>query len=174
MVDGLLDFGRIERDLLPNVSRMEVEVDPWLDQFEARERARCAAAGCALSVERGGPLGSAHLDVGALERALSNLVDNALKHAHSDAIRLRTQIEVQGILTFEVQDAGRGLPRGTVHESLFQPFRRKGEAGGTGLGLTIVRAIAKAHGGSASLAAGPNGNGVCATLRIKTTEDSAA
>ena len=174
LVDDLLDFGRMERNLLPNISRSEVQVDEWLDRFEARERARCAASGCALTLERSGPLGVADLDVGALERALSNLIDNALKHANTDAIRLCTHLVGDSDLVFEVQDAGQGLPRGVVREHLFQPFRRSGAAGGTGLGLAIVRAIAEAHGGAASLDSGPQGRGVCATLRVETGKGSAA
>ena len=88
--------------------------------------------------------------------------------------RLRTQRQTDADLVFEVEDAGQGLPRGVVREHLFQPFRRAGESGGTGLGLAIVRAIAEAHGGSAELAEGSGGRGVCASLRVETGEGSAA
>ncbi|MEM1450983.1 MAG: HAMP domain-containing sensor histidine kinase [Planctomycetota bacterium] len=174
LVDDLLDFGRIERGLRPRVTRAEVDVHAWLDAFEASERARCTAADCALSVERLDVPERATLDAAALERALGNLVGNALQHAEADAIRLRVRGDVHGLLTFEVEDAGQGLPRGVVHEHLFEPFRRAGEHGGTGLGLAIVRAIAEAHGGTATLAPGPDGSGTVATLRVRSAEEPAA
>ncbi len=174
LVDDLLDFGRIERGLPPRISRREVATDEWLDAFEASERARCTAAGCTLSVERSGLPERAHFDVSALERALGNLIDNALKHAETESIRLRVHGETAGLLEFEVEDAGKGLPRGVVHEQLFEPFRRAGEASGTGLGLAIVRAIAEAHGGTATLAPAADGTGLCATLRVRCGEETAA
>jgi DNA-binding response OmpR family regulator len=51
LVDDLLDFGRIERGLLPNLQRRPMVIEEWLDGFAARERARCAAASCAFSWE---------------------------------------------------------------------------------------------------------------------------
>lgn len=166
LVDDLLDFGRLERGLLPNVTRVSVDLVPWLDQVAARERARCAAEGTALSFEMEGILGSASVDAPALERAISNLVDNALKHGEARSIRMRARHESGAILAIEVEDAGKGLGGGSVHEHLFEPFERRSENEGTGLGLTIVRAIAEAHGGRATLGAGPGGRGAVARIEI--------
>ncbi len=79
----------------------------------------------------------------AVTRALGHLLDNAYAHAES-----RVTIEVRpGRLT--VRDDGAGVPA-ELRERLFQRFasRRKG---GTGLGLAFVRAVAEAHGGTATL-----------------------
>lgn len=176
LVDDLLDFGRLERGLLPSLSRAPVDVTQWLDGVAARERARCAAKGAALSLETEGALGRASIDAPALERAISNLVDNALRHGEARSIRLRARRGSGAVLDIEVEDAGKGLGSGkglgggSVHEHLFEPFERRSEKEGTGLGLTIVRAIAEAHGGRATLSPGPNGRGVRARMEIRGCE----
>ncbi|MEM8713820.1 MAG: HAMP domain-containing sensor histidine kinase, partial [Planctomycetota bacterium] len=175
LIDDLLDFGRIERGLSPNVRRRDVEVAPWMEAFSARERDRCAAKGCALSTTLGPALGSASLDAEALERAVSNLIDNALKHGGAEAIHLIVErSDGNTALHISVEDRGRGLPAGSVSERLFEPFERHSDVSGTGLGLTIVRAIAEAHGGRASLGAGTGGRGTRAVLTLPTPEEEAA
>ncbi|MBA3375556.1 MAG: HAMP domain-containing protein [Actinobacteria bacterium] len=83
-----------------------------------------------------------------LEQAIGNLVENALKHAHG-SIRL-VAVEHDGRTEVHVRDEGTGfspefLPRA------FDRFSRADDAragDGTGLGLTIAAAVARAHGGS--------------------------
>lgn len=167
LVDDLLDFGRIERGLPPRLQPERVSVGGWLDGFEGAERARCHAADCALTVERTGLPETAQLDTGAIERALSNLVDNALKHGAASAITLRVDGGGSpGVLRFEVLDDGSGLPKGAITQDLFEPFQRAGETSGTGLGLAIVRGIALAHGGSVTLGPRRDGSGARAELTV--------
>jgi signal transduction histidine kinase len=64
-------------------------------------------------------------------------------------------------VTVEVDDEGPGIPQ-EDHERVFAPFvrldaSRSRDTGGTGLGLTIARTIARAHGGDVSLANRPDG-----------------
>jgi signal transduction histidine kinase len=88
-----------------------------------------------------------------LEQALGNLVENALRHGQGrvrvDARRLDGQVQLR------VSDEGPGFPDAFV-ERAFDRFSRADEAhssgGGAGLGLAIVDAIARAHGGTASVA----------------------
>jgi len=94
----------------------------------------------------------------ALRRCLANLIDNALKYAGSARIEIE---DGTGAVTLRVVDNGPGLPDAQL-EAVFEPFRR-GEAsrsratGGTGLGLTIARSVARAHGGDLVLANRPDG-----------------
>jgi two-component system, OmpR family, sensor kinase len=87
-----------------------------------------------------------------LERALTNLVDNALRHGRGP-IMLRARREA-GTLELHVQDEGPGFPEDFLPRA-FDRFSRA-EAGrstqGTGLGLAIVAAVAAAHGGAAHAA----------------------
>jgi signal transduction histidine kinase len=84
---------------------------------------------------------------GALTRALGHLLDNAYAHATS-----RVTIEVADA-QITVRDDGPGVPA-ELRPRLFQRFASR-RAGGTGLGLAFVRAVAEAHGGDATLAEAP-------------------
>ena len=88
-------------------------------------------------------------DRGGLERALTNLVENALRYGRG-RIRLRATRKA-GALELHVQDDGPGFPEDFLPRA-FDRFSRA-EAGrstqGTGLGLAIVAAVAAAHGGTA-------------------------
>jgi heavy metal sensor kinase len=92
-----------------------------------------------------------------LEQALGNLVDNALRYGNG-RIRLRAA-SVNGRVELHVEDEGRGFsPAFLAHA--FERFSRPDsarEGGGAGLGLSIARTIAEAHGGSAEVANGPDG-----------------
>ncbi len=90
-----------------------------------------------------------------LEQALANLVDNALRHAHG---RVRLAVTTtDGSVELHVKDEGPGFPPEFLRRA-FERFTRP-EAGrggaGSGLGLSIVKAIAEAHGGSAHAANSP-------------------
>ena len=87
---------------------------------------------------------------GDLERAIGNLIDNAVRHATS-AVR----VDVQGdgdTVSVVVEDDGRGIPVAD-RERIFERFARvdaarSADGGGTGLGLSIARDIVERHGGS--------------------------
>jgi two-component system OmpR family sensor kinase len=92
-----------------------------------------------------------------LEQALSNLVDNALRHG-GGPVHLAVA-RTDGKVELHVQDQGPGFPPGFL-DGAFERFSRPdaGRAGaGSGLGLSIVRSIAEAHGGSAHAANSPRG-----------------
>jgi signal transduction histidine kinase len=92
-----------------------------------------------------------------LEQALGNLVDNALRHG-GGCVRLRA-VSVNGRVELHVEDEGRGFPPAFLAHA-FERFSRPDsarEGGGSGLGLSIARTIAEAHGGSAEAANGPDG-----------------
>jgi two-component system OmpR family sensor kinase len=84
-------------------------------------------------------------DSAALERALSNLVDNARRHG-SGRVTIETAAR-DGLALLTVADEGPGLPA-DESEHAFERFRRGRDAApGSGLGLAIVRATAERHGG---------------------------
>lgn len=90
-----------------------------------------------------------------IQRAVTNLVENALKYA--GAARMRLDVEPTGGVAIEVRDDGPGIPE-NEREQMLEPFAR-GDAArnlnsdtGFGLGLTIARAIAEGHGGRLVLA----------------------
>jgi heavy metal sensor kinase len=87
-----------------------------------------------------------------LEQALGNLVENALRHGDGD-VRLSASA-ADGLVELHVADDGTGFPPEFL-ERAFERFTRSDQArarGGAGLGLSIVRVIAEAHGGEAHAA----------------------
>ena len=102
----------------------------------------------------------------ALKRCLQNLIDNALAYGRRADIALRDE---GGVLNIAISDDGPGIPEGDI-EKVFEPFyrvegSRNRNTGGSGLGLSIARNIAQAHGGSVRLRNLARG-GLEATLRI--------
>ena len=88
----------------------------------------------------------------ALKRALTNLIDNALKYGGQAHVVLAAGPYGVEVL---VQDKGPGLPEGEL-QKVFEPFyrvehSRNRDTGGAGLGLAIVRQIARSHGGDVQL-----------------------
>ena len=101
----------------------------------------------------------------ALKRCLTNLISNAVNFGTRAAVL----VEDDGELVIRVRDEGPGIPAGEL-ERVFEPFyrlehSRNRDSGGTGLGLTIARDIAQAHGGTLVLANLPQG-GLEAALRL--------
>jgi signal transduction histidine kinase len=113
--------------------------------------------------------GTLRVDADRLRSALDVLLENAVKYSHAhDAIELRAVCLAPGELTIEVRDEGCGVPPEAL-ERIFERFARADpartrSAGGVGLGLAIVDAIAKAHGGSC--AALSTGAGSIFALRL--------
>jgi hypothetical protein len=87
-----------------------------------------------------------HGDAVRLGQALDNLVDNAVRHG-APPIRLSGLVDA-GQVRIRVSDAGSGVPDALVPH-LFERFAIAGASGATGLGLYLVREIARAHGGEA-------------------------
>ena len=93
----------------------------------------------------------------ALEQALRNLVENAIKYSARGST---ITIEVSQTPSIRVIDRGRGVPY-EEREIIFERFHRADRrSGGSGLGLSIVRRVAEAHGGKVSVEDAPGGGAV--------------
>lgn len=104
----------------------------------------------------------------AMKRALTNVIDNAVKYGQ----RAHVALEVKsGSAIVRVCDEGPGIAPDHVEEA-FAPFRRletsrNRSTGGVGLGLTIARDVVQAHGGTIALAnGGPRGLVLTITLPV--------
>lgn len=94
----------------------------------------------------------------ALKRAITNLVDNAVKYGRTPELEL---VQAAGRITIAVRDSGPGIPPSAA-ERVFDPFfrletSRNRATGGVGLGLTSARAVVRAHGGDIVLLNRPIG-----------------
>lgn len=102
----------------------------------------------------------------ALKRLVVNLVENALKYGHVARGRVFAE---NSMAIIEIDDDGPGIPAAEL-ERVFEPFfrgepSRNRETGGIGLGLAVVRSLARAHGGDVTLVNRPEG-GLRACVRL--------
>jgi signal transduction histidine kinase len=142
----------------------ELEVEPFLEDVFLRWSDVVPRSWTLDHLATGTVLGDAE----ALRIALDALFDNAVKHTGpGDAITLASHAE-GGALVIEVADEGDGIPPEALGQ-IFDRFARADSArtrarGGAGLGLAIVDAIMRAHGGRCEAAS--NGTGATFTLRL--------
>src|SRR5262245_2095241 len=174
LVDDVLDFSRLERGAAPRIEREGVDLASFTSELEAEFRARVEGEERPFLFERGPLPELASLDAHAVRRALENLLDNALKHGEG-TVRLACAAS-DGRLRFRVTDEGPGVPA-AERERVFEPFERldarngaNGHAGGAGLGLAIVRSIARGHGGEARVLDGPASGGAVFELELPLEE----
>lgn len=121
--------------------------------------------------------GTVQADPDRLRTALDALLDNAVKYSdeHS-AIELRARWGSRGHVVIEVEDEGIGISREAIGR-IFARFGRADtartrSAGGVGLGLAIVEAIANHHGGRCSVRSGPHGSVFSLHLPVATSPGS--
>lgn len=151
MIGGYLAFARGEG----TEQAEEVDLTAILD--DVATGARRAGTRLEVDVAQSLPM---KLRADAVRRAITNLVDNARRHAH----RVVLAASAQGrTVQVTVDDDGPGIPADR-RETVFRPFE-SGSAGGTGLGLTIARDIVRAHGGEIFLEDSPLG-GLRARIRL--------
>jgi signal transduction histidine kinase len=158
MVAATLDFMRGLENTQP---AQALDVAALLDSIaeDARE------VGGEVTVE-GAPLAPYRGNPQTLRRCITNLVENAVKYGRTATILVEDGPDE---LVIRVRDGGPGIPEAEL-ERVFEPFHRleasrNRDTGGTGLGLTIARIIAQAHGGTLTLV-NRDGGGLEATLTL--------
>jgi two-component system, OmpR family, sensor kinase len=159
LAEDLLILARAGEGQLP-VRAEPLELGEQLERVAHRFADRAEERGRRITVDAGDEH-SVHADELRLRQALGNLVDNALRYGQGEIV-LRSRRTGSG-LELEVSDQGEGFTAGFA-ERAFERFARDDLArtrDGAGLGLSIVRAIAEAHGGRAEVVAGQG-----ATVRI--------
>ena len=110
-----------------------------------------------------------------LERLVSNLLDNAMRHADS-AVEIKLVVDGDAVV-LTVEDDGPGIPEAD-RERVFDRFTRLDEGrarsqGGAGLGLALVRTIVKRHNGAVTIGEAPSG-GAAVEVRLPTTAHESA
>ncbi len=138
------DLSAIPVDLAMIVEATLEDHRDALDEAEIRARTQLEAAPV---------IGDPRL----LERLVWNLVENGVRHNEGDWLTVSTRT-VDSDVVLVVANGGRAIPP-EIALTLLEPFRRSAERTGRGfgLGLSIVRAIARAHGGDARLQAPAEG-----------------
>ncbi|MER8047508.1 ATP-binding protein [Streptomyces sp. NPDC094032] len=161
IIEGLLLLAASDQGLQ---ERRRVALDEVARETAAALAGEAAERGVDVVV-RPGPL-TVEGDPVLLERLLHNLVANGVRHNVPEGGRVEVRTGPDGIT---VTNTGPAVPPETV-PLLFEPFRRSAARThapdeGVGLGLSIVDAIARAHGARATATANPRGGGL--TVRIR-------
>jgi signal transduction histidine kinase len=173
LINNVLDFARLERGAPPGEHRPCDLVDaardvietcqPHLESSEVSLQHEIEAESLPLSGDRD-----------ALSQIILNLVSNAEKYGGKEIlVRVRHQETSAGSLgCVDVLDRGSGIPLSQV-KTIFEPFHRLDDSlasgiPGSGLGLTLARRMARAHGGDVTYSPRAGG-GSCFTLSIPLT-----
>jgi heavy metal sensor kinase len=163
LAEDLLVLARSDRGLLP-VHREPTELQDLIRDVIVRFKAAAGTGDVGIDME--GPATRADIDPARLRQALGNLIDNSLRHSPRGS-RVTITTTVDGTdLRLAVADHGPGFTAEFLPRA-FDPFTRSDAArarthGGAGLGLSIVKAVVEAHGGSVVAGNRPEGGAVVA------------
>jgi two-component system phosphate regulon sensor histidine kinase PhoR len=167
LVENVLDFARIEegrkryRFEETDLKQLAADVLRLLEPLAAER-------GVKLRAELAD--GTATVDPAAIQQALVNLLDNAIKFSPPGGTVTVILTSDAAAWSFAVRDEGPGIPA-TEHERIFERFHRLGnelrrETQGTGIGLSIVKHIILAHGGRIEVTSRP-GEGSVFTIETQ-------
>jgi two-component system, OmpR family, phosphate regulon sensor histidine kinase PhoR len=176
LIDNVLDFAKIERGV-------DVYEFAEADAGEVVQRAlelsvhRLQKAEMTVTAKIEPDLPPVRLDANAFTLAVLNLIDNAIKYA-SEGKKIEIELRRdEGALLLAVRDFGPGIAE-DEHEAIFERFYRAKAVRlkpirGSGIGLSLVQHIARAHGGDATVDSKP-GRGATFTLWVPIEEAPAA
>jgi signal transduction histidine kinase len=158
LINNILDFSRIE------AGRKEYE----FKETDLGELVRTTLESYRFQIEQNGfafeeniaaDIPPVNVDREAIARSLLNLVNNALKYSKDQKYIGVSLYRANGSVNLEVRDRGIGIAP-AEQEKIFEKFYRCGDplvhnTKGSGLGLSLVRHIAQAHGGNVSVESAP-------------------
>jgi two-component system OmpR family sensor kinase len=164
LVDDLLTLARVDEVREP--AREPLDLRELLE--DARDDARAAAPDREIDLTPTGPV-AIEADGDALRRVFANLLRNAIVHTPAGTPIELTLAATDSWATVGVRDHGPGLPPGDPN-AVFERFWRDSAArgrddGGAGLGLAIVAALVRSHGGRVEATNAPDG-GAAFTVRL--------
>jgi len=151
LVDNVLDYAAIERDNKSFVLR-PANLNAIIERVVDSLKVTLTMRDMEIELELEPDLPMMRLDSNALSQCVTNLLNNAEKYSKDERwIRLKVR-RVIGFVEVVVSDKGIGIPIEDL-ENIFEPFFRSKEKEalrrkGTGIGLSITKAIMQAHGGT--------------------------
>jgi len=176
ILDSLLDISRLEAGLVKVAPTTFAGAD-LLVELADEARARIGDRPVTLQVDANCCPGACriHSDRGLLRRLLGNLLDNAIKFTEAGGVTLRCE-RTDGHIRLSVQDSGPGIPL-AMQAEIFEEFVQldngeRASAKGLGLGLAIVRRLARLLGASVKLTSEP-GRGALFWVELPMTANQA-
>jgi two-component system, OmpR family, sensor histidine kinase BaeS len=184
MRDQINRLRRLATDVREVAAAEEHALGLRLERIDARDIARAAVAAAAprfsgKGVELVARLGEHPCavmgDAMRLQQVLANLLDNALRHTPVGGQVIVAVERAGSSVRLTVKDTGEGIPAdqvGSVFERFHRvdPSRISTDGGGSGLGLTIARALVSDHSGSITAASPGTGLGTTMTIELPATE----
>lgn len=179
LIEDVLITSRLQATGLPT-HPSQIALHPLLEQVLDRARSHPQTASLDVRLDLHGSDAdlSVFADANLLKRALGNLIENAGKYgAPPIVVSARAR---SGVIEIAVSDEGDGIPE-SERERVLEPFYRadrahtpskggahRGDKQGFGLGLTLARRVAEAHGGRITVGAthSESGRGCCVTLYL--------
>jgi two-component system OmpR family sensor kinase len=158
LTDSLNELAKLDSPEL-KIEREPIALGELADDLVQRYGIRAEAAGVSLRVTYPDGLPLAFVDAGLIERAIGNLLDNAIRVTPpGGAVELRVG-QRDGEIRLEVADSGPGVasedePR--VFQRFYQGSKHREQRGSSGLGLAIVKRVAELHGGRVGLETEPS------------------
>nr|WP_296943234.1 sensor histidine kinase [uncultured Massilia sp.] len=172
LVDSLLALARLDPLAREQLVRQPVALAPLLERLLAAYGQQAQRRGIRLAVRC--ELDTVHADPQMLEMALRNLVDNALRYCPDGSRVEIVACRHGGCERIAVRDDGPGVDAASRRRLAERFFRVLGnEAGGSGLGLSIVKRIADLHGAALAFGPGLEGRGLAVTLDLPVAEPGA-
>lgn len=160
-VDGIMDLARMESGGF-EVSPRAIALGAFVFAVATRFRARASEKGLGFEIRSDEPGPTITFDERCLERALANLIDNAVKFTERGSVAVVLREDAGGGFAIDVHDTGIGISP-EYRGRLFEPFSqqesdttRKFE--GVGIGLALARGYVEANGSRISIETGPTGS----------------
>ena len=170
MINNLLEISKLESGAL-RPHKVDLDIYSLINRVGDRYRAMAASDGININMEVDPDAQIIVSDLWLLDRILSNLLSNAIRHSYPEGqIILSVKADTSnGSVRISVKDFGEGIPEEHLHK-IFDKFyqvelRERGDRTDTGLGLTFCRMAIETLGGSISVESKPK-KGSCFTILL--------
>lgn len=169
LINDLLDFTKIEEHHL-KLHLQKTDLVDFLQELVDFSKPLAQRAGIQLDLEIEAKPADLYVDLELMERAVINLVSNALKFTRKGGRVTLRLCETDAHALLEIADTGIGIPKDKL-ETIFERFSQADVSvtrryGGTGIGLAFVREIVELHGGSVQVSSVP-GQGSTFAIELK-------
>jgi signal transduction histidine kinase len=153
LTDALNELAKLDNPEL-RIEREPIALGELADDLAQRYGSRAESSGVKLRVTYPDGLPAARVDAGLIERALGNLLDNAIRVTPAGGtVEVRIVPQRDG-LRVDVVDTGPGVSdedQGRVFQRFYQANKHRDLRGSSGLGLAIVKRVVELHGGTVGL-----------------------
>lgn len=149
MIDDLFDLSKLDAEnVTPNLEDISLAelVQDLVQQFTPIAEQKNIRI---KTIYPENPHAQIYADIGLLDRALSNLIDNAIQHTPEGGTVTIKSIQNGKDISLEISDSGRGIPESDIphiFDRFYQVDKSRSNSSGAGLGLSIAQKILELHG----------------------------